>query len=158
MTLSVKSSQTPKGRIIHLTGVIDETVDFEKLLGAPSAAEMVVNCSGISRMNSVGVKAWVTYFEKAQRKGAKLVLQECSPIIVEQLNAIMNFACGGKIESVQLGFTCSSCSHAFTALAKIDVLKANGTEIEDRKCPKCGGDASFDDFPEEYFRFLESRD
>ena len=144
-----------KGNALHvrLSGAIEESVDFDQLLGVPPA-ELVVNCKEIPRINSVGVKAWIRYFQGAQAKGTKLKFTECSTAIVEQVNLISNFVCGGTVESIYIPFACTQCKAELVGLFKTEDLKRNQLQIPDLKCTKCGGSAVFDDIPEEYLGFL----
>ena len=95
------------------------------------------------------------YFKKAQESGSKIRLLECSIAIVEQLNLISNFSCGADIESIQVPFACDACGAELAGLFKVEALKGAQLKIPSLKCPKCGGEAAFDDIPEEYFNFLE---
>ncbi len=144
-----------KGAALHvrLAGSIEESVNFDQLIGNPPA-EMVINTKEVPRINSVGVKAWIKYFQTAQTKGTKLIFIECSTAIVEQINLISNFVCGGKVESIYVPFSCTGCKSELVGLFKADDLKKLNLEIPDLKCTKCSGKAVFDDIPEEYFAFL----
>lgn len=145
-----------KGNVlcIRLIGSIEETVNFDDLLGPPSP-EMEVNCKEIPRINSVGVKAWIKYFQACVSSGTKLKLVECSTAIVEQINLISNFSCGSVIESIFVPFSCSSCRSELVGLFKTEDLKKIHLQLPDLKCTKCGKNAVFDDIPEEYFGFLK---
>jgi anti-anti-sigma regulatory factor len=139
--------------IVRLTGSIEETVNFDQLLGLPPV-EMEINCKEIPRINSVGVKAWIKYFQGCQAKGTKMRFTECSTAIVEQINLISNFTCGGVVESIYVPFSCTSCKTELVGLFKTEDLKKQGLKLPDLKCTKCGNNAVFDDIPEEYFGFL----
>lgn len=141
---------------VRLTGSIEENVNFAQLIGAPSAQEMHVNTKGVPRINSVGVKAWIQYFQSVSTKGVRLKFIECSTAIVEQINLISNFTCGGEVESIYVPFSCSNCKSELVGLFKTEALKKLNLQIPDLKCSKCSGSAVFDDIPEEYFKFLES--
>jgi anti-anti-sigma regulatory factor len=97
-----------KGNVIavRLVGSIEESVEFEQLIG-PVSGEIHVNCKEVPRINSVGVKAWIKYFAGLQQKGSKLRFQECSTAIVEQINLISNFTCGGSVDSIYVPFSCT---------------------------------------------------
>jgi hypothetical protein len=138
---------------VRLSGSIEESVDFERLIGAPPA-DLVVNTKEVPRINSVGVKAWIKYFQAAQAKGTKLHFVECSSAIVEQINLISNFVCGGVVESVYVPFACEKCKTELVGLFKVEDLKKLALKLPELKCTKCGGKAVFDDIPEEYFGFL----
>jgi anti-anti-sigma regulatory factor/DNA-directed RNA polymerase subunit RPC12/RpoP len=144
-----------KGTIltVRLAGSIEESVNFDQLIGPPPA-ELHVNCKEIPRINSVGVKAWIKYFQSVQAKGTKLVFKECSTAIVEQINLISNFTCGGSVESIYVPFSCTGCKAELVGVFKTEDLRRLQLKLPDLKCSKCGGKAVFDDIPEEYFGFL----
>ena len=138
---------------IRLSGSIEESVNFDQLIGVPPA-ELWVNCKEVPRINSVGVKAWIKYFQSAQAKGTKLKFLECSTAIVEQINLISNFTCGGAVESIFVPFSCTGCKSELVGLFKCEDLKKLQLQLPELKCSKCGGKTVFDDIPEEYFGFL----
>jgi anti-anti-sigma regulatory factor len=138
---------------VRMTGSIEESVDFDKLIGSPPA-ELVVSTKGVNRINSVGVKAWIKYFQSVTQKGVKLRFIECSTAIVEQINLISNFTSGGEVESIYVPFTSEDDHSELVGLFKVsDLIKLN-FEIPPLKNPKTGANAVFDDIPEEYFGFL----
>jgi anti-anti-sigma regulatory factor len=139
---------------VRMVGSVEESVEFEQLIG-PVTGELVVNCKEIPRINSVGVKGWIKYFQALQQKGVKLKFVECSTAIVEQINLISNFVCGGSVESIYVPFSCMGCKGEFIGLFKTDDLRKLKFQVPELKCSKCGGKAVFDDIPEEYFGFLD---
>jgi DNA-directed RNA polymerase subunit RPC12/RpoP/anti-anti-sigma regulatory factor len=139
--------------VVRLAGSIEESVNFESMIGMPTG-KVQVNTKEVPRINSVGVKGWIKYFSSLQQKGAQLNFVECSTAIVEQINLISNFTCGGTVESVYVPFSCGQCRAEFIALFKTEDLKRIAMDLPQLDCPKCGGKASFDDIPEEYFAFL----
>jgi DNA-directed RNA polymerase subunit RPC12/RpoP len=144
-----------KGDVTHLrmAGTIDEHVDLEKSMG-PLPKQCVVVCREISQINSLGVKSWVDFFGRASRDQVSFSFAECPPPIVEQLNYITNFACGGPVISVSVPFTCEKCHKELRGVVKSEDLRKVAFKIPPIKCPKCGAKAFFDDVPEEYFAFL----
>jgi endogenous inhibitor of DNA gyrase (YacG/DUF329 family) len=144
-----------KGNELHvrLSGSIEESVNLEQLIGPPPAL-LHVYSKEVSRINSVGVKGWIKFFQGIQSRGTRLHFHECSMAIVEQINLISNFTCGGTVESIYVPFCCSSCKSDMIALFKTGDLKKVQFNLGPQKCPKCGGNAEFDDIPEEYFGFL----
>jgi anti-anti-sigma regulatory factor/DNA-directed RNA polymerase subunit RPC12/RpoP len=151
--LNVAKEQKGSILMVRLSGSIEESVNFDQLIGPPPA-ELVVNCKEVPRINSVGVKAWIKYFQSAQAKNSKVHFVECSTAIVEQINLISNFVCGGEVESVYVPFACVNCKSELVGLFKTADLKKIAANLPDLKCTKCGGKAVFDDIPEEYFGFL----
>jgi anti-anti-sigma regulatory factor len=152
--LNITKEQTGNALTVRLSGSIEETANFDQLFGTPPA-ELVVNCKDVPRINSVGVKAWIKYFQAASAKGTKIRFTECSTAIVEQINLISNFTAGGTVESIYVPFSCTGCKSELVGLFKTEDLKKLNMNIPELKCTKCGGKAVFDDIPEEYFGFLE---
>lgn len=151
--VNVAKEQKGTALVVRLSGSIEENVNFEQLIGPPPA-ELHIVCKEVTRINSVGVKAWIKYFSGAQAKGTKIRFQECSTAIVEQINLISNFIAGGVVESIYVPFSCSSCQSELVGLFKAEDLKKLNFKMPELKCTKCSGKAVFDDIPEEYFAFL----
>ncbi len=139
---------------IRLSGPIEESVNFDELVGAVPG-ELRIITKDVPRINSVGVKAWIKFFQGVSARGVKLVFAECSTAIVEQINLISNFTSGGSVESIYVPFACNQCKAELIGLFSCDALKAAGLEIPDVQCSKCPGKAVFDDIPEEYLGFLQ---
>lgn len=137
-----------------LSGTIDENANFQTLL-EPLPKVLQLNLRKVTRINSVGVKAWIRYFKDVQTKGTQVMLVECSPQIVEQINQISNFTCGAQIYSILVPFLCTSCRSELLGAFKIPDLKALNGTFPSPQCPKCQGKAEFDDIPEEYLAFLD---
>jgi anti-anti-sigma regulatory factor/DNA-directed RNA polymerase subunit RPC12/RpoP len=151
--LNVVKEQKGSALLVRLSGSVEESVNFDQLIGPPPP-ELIVSSKEIPRINSVGVKAWIKYFQTAQAKGTKLTFIECSTAIAEQINLISNFTCGGTVESIYVPFACTSCKSELVGLFKTADLKKLNLKLPELKCTKCGGKAVFDDIPEEYFGFL----
>ncbi len=138
---------------IKLSGSIDEHVDLPKEIGA-MPAQVNILCREITQINSLGVKAWIDFFTRAAGAKIKFTYSECPPPIVEQLNYITNFSCGGQVLSVSVPFTCESCHKELRGVVRSEDLRKVAYKLPPIKCPKCGAKAVFDDVPEEYFAFL----
>ncbi|HUP57615.1 MAG TPA: hypothetical protein VM598_09205 [Bdellovibrionota bacterium] len=151
--VNVVKEQKGAALVVRLSGSIEENVNFEQLIGPPPS-ELHVVCKEVTRINSVGVKAWIKYFQTAQQKGTKLRFQDCSTAIVEQVNLISNFTAGGAVDSIYVPFSCVGCKSELVGLFKAEDLKKLQFNLPELKCSKCGNKAVFDDIPEEYFAFL----
>ena len=152
--LNIAKEKKGTSLIVRLSGSIEENVNFEQLIGPPGP-ELEVSSKEVPRINSLGVKAWIKYFQECKAKGTKLKFVECSTAIVEQMNLISNFSCGGIVESIYVPFSCSHCNSEFVGLFRTEDLRKSNLELPEVKCPKCSNVAEFDDIPEEYFRFIE---
>jgi anti-anti-sigma regulatory factor len=141
--------------LVKLVGSMEEQVNLETQIG-PVDADLIVNCRGVTRINSVGVKMWMRYFQNLREQGRRFKFMECSPAIVEQLNLISNFSCGGEVESILLPFSCVKCKSDFVANMATKELKKAQLLIPAVKCEKPECAATFDDDPDEYLFFLQS--
>jgi anti-anti-sigma regulatory factor len=151
----IKVAKEQKGNLlsVRLSGAIEENANFEELIGMPTG-ELRINVKEVPRINSVGVKAWIKYFQALKGKNVKFTFVECSTALVEQINLISNFTCGGAVESIYVPFSCTGCHGELVGLFKTTDLKKMQFKLPELKCSKCGGKALFDDIPEEYFSFL----
>lgn len=151
--LNVSKETKGSTLIVKLTGSIEESANLHHLIGT-TPKDVILNLKDVPRINSVGVKTWIKYFQELKASGVIFRFTECSTSIVEQLNLISNFSCGGKVDSIYVPFCCQSCNHEMVGLFYTDDLKKLNFKIPDTKCPKCSGKAIFDDLPEEYFGFI----
>jgi anti-anti-sigma regulatory factor len=152
--LNIVKFQKENVLLVRLSGSIEEGVDFAQLIG-PFQQELIISCKEIHRINSAGVKLWITYFQKLATEGKRFRLIECSPAIVEQINLISNFVCGAKIESIYLPFACPSCKSSFITIFNVEELKKTYRNLPEPLCTKCHAKTVFDDLADEYFEFLE---
>lgn len=151
--MNVQKSQQGNQILFKISGPVDDSVDFEAVFGPLEAGEWVLHLAGVDRINSVGIKKWIQYFENSKFRNTHLIMRECSPVIVEQLNLLPNFHCGAVIESVYLPFSCE-CGKEFTVCKPAQSLKGADLDNLTSPCPQCGKAGEFDDIPEEYFVFL----
>lgn len=151
--LTVNKQQAEGGLAVELNGTIEENVNFEQLIG-PFTGNLIVKCRGITRINSVGVKTWMRYFQGLKAQGKTFKFIECPQPVIEQLNMISNFACGGDVISVLLPFSCMKCQNEFVANIQTQELRAGGLQVPAVKCEKVECAARFDDDPDEYLYFL----
>lgn len=150
--ISVSKNFTAAGTEVIFSGSIEEQTDFQAQVGEIRGS-LTVNCSGITRINSVGVKAWIVYFQGMHSSGTKVTFTECSPAIVNQLNMISNFTGGGDVHSILLPYACSLCGKEFMSPIEIKTLLKTDKQITVLKCEKTGCQATFDDEPD-YLYFL----
>ena len=102
----------------------------------------------------MGVKNWIKFFTTLQQQKSDFAFEAISPSLVENFNMVQNFGCGGPVLSVTVPYKCGGCGANLAATMKVDDLKKNSFQVGAAKCGKCGGQADFDDEPEEYFAFL----
>jgi anti-anti-sigma regulatory factor len=148
--LSIEKRSTPEGLQVELSGAFEESVQLESLIGEVKG-NLNVHCKGITRINSVGVKTWINYFQKLKMAGVRVRFFECSPSIVEQLNMISNFSGGGEVVSILLPYSCIKCVKEF--VIPFETKKIDLDALPAAKCERSDCAIVFDDVPEEYFYF-----
>src|SRR5262244_1425848 len=118
---------------VKLAGVIDEDNELQSLSDRLGAGTAVIDVSEIERINSCGVRDWVNWLSKAEKNGAKVVLVECSPAIVAQINLVNNFTGAGVVKSFFAPYFCPACD-----LEKVLLVEAQEmVGQEPPKAPTC---------------------
>lgn len=140
-----------KNNTLCFKGSIDEQASFPHL-DLPPVIE--INCSEITSINSVGVKAWINYFQSLTEQGITATLVSCPPCIVEQTNLITNFIGSHKLKSIKVPYICEDCNHEQLVEMNVEEIKAVSLNPEDVPCEKCSNSAEFDELPDEYFHFI----
>jgi DNA-directed RNA polymerase subunit RPC12/RpoP len=145
----------PPKRNKRLAGTIDETSDLDRLLlNLPTS--YTINCKKVERVNCAGVRNWMKFFRAQATKNAQYKFIECSPALVDQLNLVRAFPCGGEVVSVYLPYVCAPCKAQFFQLMPVQKLKLIYRNLPSPTCPKCTKAAQFDDVASAYFHFLDS--
>ncbi len=146
--------------LVSLKGPINEDADLEPLAGAlrdlfrdsrAKPTRLRLELSGISRINSCGVREWVNFIRSLPPECA-VELDRCPPSVVAQLNMISNFAGSARILSVQAPYVCEACGNEENVL--VAVTPGVSPEIGAMRCRSCGGEMEFDDIQDSYFAFL----
>jgi anti-anti-sigma regulatory factor len=150
LTHSIQQAQG-ENRVV-LSGEITEEADFTPLLEL-KARDLVVDLSQITRINSSGLREWIEFARACNSLGARLILERCSPVVVNQLNMIWNFAGrDGKVRSVFAPYFCEKCHNEHLEL--IDLGKTPRPTIAgELPCAKCGSTLEFDDVADIYLQF-----
>ena len=148
---AIKINWTDK-ETVQISGIIDEFASIKNLFEGKEGS-IKVDFSGISRINSSGVREWV---QAALASKARLHLINCDPVIIDQVSMIPQFlGNGGVVESFYAHYACPSCGHEETSLivlqedASIETVKNSIVE-----CSKCKADMELDHTPEVFLAFL----
>ncbi len=151
-SLSIESLARGHISYVRLYGTIDETFDPTVLLEAAVGRDLLLNLKAVSRISSFGVRDWVHTLEALRQRTDRIVLVECSPAVVAQMNMVANFALGATIASVQAPYFCEKCGWDTEVLVNLAGGEA-GPQPPDTTCKRCGRPMALDDDPESYFAF-----
>jgi anti-anti-sigma regulatory factor len=142
---------------VKLSGVIDEDNELGTLAEKLGTGTAVIDASEIERINSCGVRDWVNWLGKAEKGGAKVVLVECSPAIVAQINLVNNFTGQGLVKSFYAPYFCPNCDIEKALLVETrDMAGSPPFKAPSCRCDECDGPMDFDDMEESYFAFLSN--
>ena len=104
---------------LKFSGTIDESFEGKKL-GATAAGDvLVIDLGAVKKISSFGIREWVDFVGTASKQVRTLIMIECAPKVVDQLNMVANFAGGGRVFSFYAPFRCDYCDseHRVQALA-----------------------------------------
>lgn len=158
MALTVQISKNFEWEKATLIGSINE--DAEVHLGSlvgNLGKQVIINFSQVTNVNSCGVRAWINFMRDLQ-KDRKLIFEECTPEIINQINMIPNFRGSADIQSLFGGFTCQSCGNHQNVLFKkgLNLPVSIGDGLPEVKCEKCSSKMELDELEEEYFAWMDA--
>jgi anti-anti-sigma factor len=141
--------------LVKMSGVIDEDNELQSLADKLAAGTAVIDVSEVERINSCGVRDWVNWLSKAEKNGANVVLIQCSPAIVAQINLVNNFTGQGVVKSFFAPYFCPNCDIEKVLLVEArDMAGHQPFKAPSCRCDECDGPMDFDDMEESYFAFL----
>lgn len=142
---------------VKLTGVIDEDNELADLVDKIPPGTAVIDLGEIERINSCGVRDWVNWLGKLEANTTKVVLVECSPAIVAQINLVNNFTGNGVVKSFYVPYFCPECDEEKVLLVEAADMGPPPHEPPTCRCDECDLVMDFDDMPDSYFAFLSNQ-
>jgi anti-anti-sigma regulatory factor len=141
---------------LRLAGTIDESFEGKKLAASVSGDTLVVDLGGVKKISSFGIREWVDFITAASRSVRQLILIECAPKVVDQLNMVANFAGTGRVFSFYAPFRCDYCDSEHRVLLQVDkdydTIKS--MKLAERACPSCKESMYFDEDGATFFSYL----
>lgn len=147
---------------ISLEGPISEKASLFDI-NLQTFKEIKLNLSKVTFINSIGVKNWILWTCRIPQD-AKLYLDECPFVIVNQINIVHGFTPKNAVVTSFLApFLCDSCSHEQTIKLSQNVHYVYASDQSDSslkipenlKCAKCGGTMEPDFILEKTFGFIK---
>jgi hypothetical protein len=86
-----------------------------------------------------------------------IVLVECSPAIVAQINLVNNFTGNGVVKSFYVPYFCPECDEEKVLLCETSDMGPPPHEPPICRCDECDLVMDFDDMPDSYFAFLTNQ-
>ncbi len=148
-TNAVSTSDRGDERLVAVRGAITEATDFSAAL-APGPRRVVVDLSGVERVNSFGVREWIRFLKGLKDVGVGCALDGVSVPMVRQMNMIPQARGGAEVRAIFAPYYCHACDDERTVRLAAGARSAP----EHAPCPTCAAQMEFDDVPEAYFAFL----
>jgi anti-anti-sigma regulatory factor len=142
---------------VKLAGVIDEDNELAELTDKIHGSTVVIDLGEVDRINSCGVRDWVNWLGRVEAKNVDVVLVECSPAIVAQINLVNNFTASGVVKSFYVPYFCPECDEEKVLLCETGDMGPPPHEPPICRCDECDLVMDFDDMPDSYFAFLANQ-
>lgn len=140
--------------LVRLTGTLDEHNQLDEITEKVSGAELLINLSGVDRINSTGTRDWVNWLKALEARGVRPTLVACSPAVVAQLNLIKNFAGRAIVKSFQAPYRCAGCARDKLLLINVSEMRGRAT-APPCTCDDCGKGMVLADESGTYFSFVD---
>ncbi len=142
---------------VKVSGVIDEDNELTDLVDKIPMGTSVIDLGEVERINSCGVRDWVNWLGKIEANKTDVVLVECSPAIVAQINLVNNFTGNGVVKSFYVPYFCPECDEEKVLLCEAADMGPPPHEPPTCRCDECDLVMDFDDMPDSYFAFLSNQ-
>src|ERR1700760_3972057 len=125
---------------VKMGGVIDEDNELTALTERIQPGTVVIDLGEIERINSCGVRDWVNWLTRVEKGGGRVVLVECSPAIVSQINLVNNFTGQGVVKNFFAPYFCPNCDLEKVLLVETrDVAGTTPFKAPSCRCDECDG-------------------
>lgn len=146
---------------LKFSGTVDEDFDGKKLASTVKAQTLILDLADIRKISSFGIREWVDFIHQVEKNSETVVLLECAPKVVDQLNMVANFSGEkGRVFSFYAPYRCDYCDSDSSLLMQVDkdfeVIKS--MKPPERPCGACGEPEYFDEDPTTYFSFIAGQD
>lgn len=143
---------------LKIAGVVDEDNTLANSVKKIEGRTVLIDLSGVERINSCGVRDWVNWLNDLERKGKQVILVRCSPCIVNQINLVNNFVGGGMVKSFFAPYYCGKCDQEQLELLQVenfhDMAAPSAPSMRGDRCQQLRCEMEFDDIQDAYFAFL----
>lgn len=145
-----------QARKVVLRGRLDETAVLSGRVAAWRADLVTIDTAEVGFINSIGVREWMRLVRGLTDRGAKIRLERCAEVIIEQINMIDEARGSAEVVSFHAPYQCTGCGLEMSML--LDVAR-HGAAMRAMKpppmtCPDCGQPMELYEMPEKFFSFL----
>ncbi len=144
---------------LKFAGTLDESFEGIQAAADINCETLVLDLGGVRKISSFGIREWVDFITAAATGANSIVMIECAPKVVDQLNMVANFAGSARVYSFYAPFRCDYCNSEHRVLLDVgkdfDAIKA--MKLSERPCPTCKESMYFDDDGATFFSYLASQ-
>jgi hypothetical protein len=115
--------------------VNDVKASFESLEALFDTRDLVFDCEGLGKINSIGVRHWLMFLDRIS-KAHDFRFQSCREGFMDTAIMIPGFTRNRPIDSFYTSITCSGCTNEKSILVKVKKKKA--IRPDPVTCEKCG--------------------
>ena len=141
---------------LRFSGSIGEDFSGTELSESITTQTVVLQLADIRRISSFGIRGWIDFMQRLAGKTEDVVLVECAPKIVDQINMVANFTGIGQVFSLFAPYRCDYCDEDRKVILQLDrdwdVIKS--MRPPDLPCQVCGEQQHFDEDPLTYFSYI----
>ncbi len=136
---SIKITAIRKGDwdVFMLSGKLNENAGLQLLrLYRDAGPRCVFNFRDVVAVNSHGLRAWVLFLRDFQTD-RQIELEECSAVVVDQINMLPSFLQKAKVRSIFVPYECAACGDSTSVLitaAEFHKVKRGG---KSGRCKRC---------------------
>jgi hypothetical protein len=145
---------------LKMSGTIDESFEGKKLAATVKARTLILDLADIRKISSFGIREWVDFVNAVGKQVEQIILLECAPKVVDQLNMVANFAGTGKVFSFYAPYRCDYCDTDSRVLLQVDRDwdSIKSMKMAERPCPSCNEAQYFDEDPSTFFSYIVNQD
>lgn len=155
MSLQTSIKRNRDGVQLRMRGVLDERTRLaDAISDLPRDVDVIIDLSGVERINSFGVREWISFLRLFEGRGGALVLEGCSLPIVAQMAVVQNFLGPARVRSFYAPYLCRGCKAESVELIEVADL-GRDRKLPPRRC-RCGGTSELDAF-DTFTAFLGER-
>jgi hypothetical protein len=145
------------GARLVLAGRIDDSAGgLAELLGHLPAGDVTIDTSGVTFINSVGMREWMRVIRALRERGT-VTLEHVADVLMTQMNLIPEFQ-GVVIASFHAHYVCPACGNEAAPVVEVAVHAAQLRKMiaPNLPCPECASAMDLGDFPERYLSLFRA--
>ena len=151
--LSTESKTRGGVSYVRLAGAVDDTFDPAALVETIRGKDAVVSLEEVTEIGAGCSRTWVETLESLAGKLDRLVLVDCSRVMVTELNLAPRLAEKAIVASVKVRHLCRNCSTIARITYDLGPTAEAPRSGATSKCRRCGGTMAVDENLESYFAF-----